>query len=211
MRDWDLEKSQVLEHPQFIQHEPRLDQARPIVKPHDPKLFKIDRLSGRQVAQQRPLECRADRPARRHQVALTQNLVNDPLLAGEGLEHDAEALGEAQFHKAWTDGQHRWMQPAIADAMMILSGVRSQIRVSQPEEQGDVEPRRGSAERTHGLSVREIEVLRLLATGKTNRSIADDLVLSERTVSHHVASILGKLGVSTRSAATAWAVKKGFI
>jgi DNA-binding NarL/FixJ family response regulator len=54
------------------------------------------------------------------------------------------------------------------------------------------------------LSQREIEVLRLVATGATNRAIAAQLVLSERTVDRHVSNIFTKLGVSTRSAATAY-------
>jgi DNA-binding CsgD family transcriptional regulator/tetratricopeptide (TPR) repeat protein len=56
-----------------------------------------------------------------------------------------------------------------------------------------------------GLSPRELEVLRLLATGKTNRMIADELMLAVRTVDRHVSNILTKLGVASRSAATAYA------
>ena len=56
-----------------------------------------------------------------------------------------------------------------------------------------------------GLSPRELEVLCLLATGKTNRMIADDLMLAVRTVDRHVSNILTKLGVASRSAATAYA------
>ena len=56
-----------------------------------------------------------------------------------------------------------------------------------------------------GLSPREVEVLRLVATGRTNVAIAADLVLSERTVDRHVSNILAKLGLPSRSAATAWA------
>jgi DNA-binding NarL/FixJ family response regulator len=58
---------------------------------------------------------------------------------------------------------------------------------------------------THGLSSRELEVLRHLADGKTNKSIATELVLSERTVERHVSNIFTKLGVSSRAAATAFA------
>ncbi|MFI6677849.1 LuxR C-terminal-related transcriptional regulator [Kribbella sp. NPDC050470] len=54
------------------------------------------------------------------------------------------------------------------------------------------------------LTQREIEVLRLVATGATNRAIAAQLVLSERTVDRHVSNIFIKLGVSSRSAATAY-------
>ena len=56
-----------------------------------------------------------------------------------------------------------------------------------------------------GLSPRELEVLCLLATGKTNRMIADELMLAVRTVDRHVSNILTKLGVASRSAATAYA------
>ena len=57
----------------------------------------------------------------------------------------------------------------------------------------------------HGLSARELEVLRLVARGSTNRAIAAELVLSERTVDRHVSNILAKLRVSGRAAATAYA------
>ena len=57
----------------------------------------------------------------------------------------------------------------------------------------------------HGLTERELEVLRHLAAGETNKAIAADLVLSERTVDRHVSNIFVKLGVSSRAAATAYA------
>jgi DNA-binding CsgD family transcriptional regulator len=61
------------------------------------------------------------------------------------------------------------------------------------------------------LTVREVEVLRLVAAGKTNRAIAGDLFLSEKTVARHVANIFGKLDVSTRSAATAYAYEHDLV
>ena len=61
---------------------------------------------------------------------------------------------------------------------------------------------------THGLSPRELEVLRLIASGWTNRAIAAELVLSERTVDRHVSNIYAKLGVSSRAAATAYAYER---
>jgi DNA-binding NarL/FixJ family response regulator len=56
-----------------------------------------------------------------------------------------------------------------------------------------------------GLTQRELEVLRLLARGNTNRVIAQELVVSEKTVASHVSHIFTKLDVTSRSAATAYA------
>ncbi|MGC4093715.1 MAG: LuxR C-terminal-related transcriptional regulator [Polyangiaceae bacterium] len=61
----------------------------------------------------------------------------------------------------------------------------------------------------HGLSPRELEVLRLVASGKTNKAIARGLHLSEKTVDRHVSNIFAKLGVATRAAATAFAYEHG--
>ena len=60
-----------------------------------------------------------------------------------------------------------------------------------------------------GLSRREVEVLRLVAAGKTNQAIATELFLSERTVERHVSNILTKLGVGSRTAAAAYAFERG--
>jgi len=57
----------------------------------------------------------------------------------------------------------------------------------------------------HGLTPRELEVLRLVAEGQSNRAIAEELVISGRTVERHVTNTFAKLGVSTRAAATAYA------
>jgi DNA-binding CsgD family transcriptional regulator/tetratricopeptide (TPR) repeat protein len=58
------------------------------------------------------------------------------------------------------------------------------------------------------LSDREAQVLRLLTTGKTNRAIAEELFISEKTVARHVSNIFDKLGVSTRTEAAAWAFQR---
>jgi ATP/maltotriose-dependent transcriptional regulator MalT len=62
-----------------------------------------------------------------------------------------------------------------------------------------------------GLTGRELEVLRLVASGKTNRTIADELVISEKTVARHMSNIFTKLGLSSRSAATAFAYEHDLI
>ncbi|HET7517229.1 MAG TPA: response regulator transcription factor, partial [Actinomycetes bacterium] len=65
--------------------------------------------------------------------------------------------------------------------------------------------RSGAAPNAQGLTERELQVLRLLATGTTNHAIANELVLSEKTVHRHVSNIFTKLDVSSRAAATAYA------
>lgn len=61
------------------------------------------------------------------------------------------------------------------------------------------------------LSERELEVLRLIAAGRTDREIAESLVLSTHTVHRHVANVRSKLGVPSRAAAAAWAADRGLI
>jgi DNA-binding NarL/FixJ family response regulator len=63
----------------------------------------------------------------------------------------------------------------------------------------------------HGLSDRELEVLRLVAAGKSNREIAAELVLSEHTVARHLQNIYGKLGLPSRAAATAFAFEHDIV
>jgi DNA-binding NarL/FixJ family response regulator len=64
---------------------------------------------------------------------------------------------------------------------------------------------------THRLTRRELEVLRLVAAGETNKAIAGRLRISERTIDRHVSNILTKLDLPTRTAATAWAYEHGMI
>lgn len=61
------------------------------------------------------------------------------------------------------------------------------------------------------LTTRELEVLRLVAGGKSNRAISLDLTISEKTVARHVANIFTKLDLSSRSAATAYAYDHGLV
>jgi NarL family two-component system response regulator LiaR len=66
-----------------------------------------------------------------------------------------------------------------------------------------------SRENENALTEREIEILQLVALGKTNQEIADDLVLSERTVRTHITNILAKLGLSNRTQAALYALREG--
>ena len=105
-----------------------------------------------------------------------------------------EELGADTFAAAWSDGRSMSWQAAMADVL------------ATPAEPDQVATRtvRGQAA-THGLTKRELEVLRLLAAGESNRAIGERLFISPTTVASHVANIFGKLGVDSRAKATAFA------
>ena len=84
------------------------------------------------------------------------------------------------------------MQPKIARRLM--QDIRSQENDTSPQP---------------ALTDREIEILQLIALGKTNQEIADQLVLSERTVRTHITNILAKLGLSYRTQAALYALRSG--
>jgi ATP/maltotriose-dependent transcriptional regulator MalT len=75
----------------------------------------------------------------------------------------------------------------------------------------DLERLQPSAAGAHGLSPRELEVLRLVAAGKSNREIAAALVISEHTVARHLQNIYAKLRVPSRAAATAFAFERDLV
>ncbi|MGH2530938.1 MAG: ATP-binding protein [Thermomicrobiales bacterium] len=96
---------------------------------------------------------------------------------------DARAvLGDDALAAAWAAGRALSLDEAVTEAEQIIS-----------------EPARGTT--SPGLTPREVEVLRLLAAGRADREIAAALFISHRTVHHHVANILAKLGVRTRAEA----------
>lgn len=61
------------------------------------------------------------------------------------------------------------------------------------------------------MTEREVEVIALVATGRTNRAIAERLGISEKTVARHLSNIFTKLGLSSRAAATAYAYEHGLV
>jgi DNA-binding CsgD family transcriptional regulator len=95
-------------------------------------------------------------------------------------------------------------------AAMELDAARSEFeRLGAGPDLGGVEQLARTSPRPApgGLTARELEVLALVAGGRSNRAIAAELVISERTVATHVSSILAKLGLPSRSAATAYAYR----
>ena len=104
------------------------------------------------------------------------------------------------------DGRRTRAAPLVRD-ITILAG-HARIALEDEATEGATsavhDPRRPL-----GLTAREAEVIRLLAIGRTNQEIADELFLSRKTASVHVSNILGKLGVSNRVQAAAVAQRVG--
>jgi DNA-binding CsgD family transcriptional regulator/tetratricopeptide (TPR) repeat protein len=93
--------------------------------------------------------------------------------------------------------------PAVRAAML-----RDRHRQGLPVPRG---PRPGSQANPSGLTARELEVLGLLADGLSNAEVAERLFLSQKTVGHHVSSVLHKLGEPSRSHAVAAALREGIL
>ena len=103
-------------------------------------------------------------------------------------------LGERAFTAAWAQGRAMTSQQAL-----VAQGHKPTPSPTPSPTPPRVYP--------VGLTAREVEVLRLLAGGLTDQQIADRLVLSPRTVHAHISSIYSKLAVTSRSAATRYAIE----
>jgi predicted ATPase/DNA-binding CsgD family transcriptional regulator/transcriptional regulator with XRE-family HTH domain len=109
-------------------------------------------------------------------------------------------LGEKTFAAAWAEG--RTMTP---EQVLVAQGPET-THQQIPAGSASTPPAKAS-NYPAGLTGREVEVLRLVAAGLTDVQIAEQLVISHRTVSTHLTSTYNKLGVSSRSAATRFAVE----
>jgi len=103
-------------------------------------------------------------------------------------------------------GKNRAADLTLAGAALDLSDAAVYAGQQIDAARRDPSPRARQT-RPGGLSRREIEVLRLIADGRTAGEIAMQLFISSRTAEHHVQNIYTKIGVSSRAAATRWAVK----
>lgn len=97
-----------------------------------------------------------------------------------------------------------------ADPELLLKGIRAVARGNTFVDAGAARPRT-AAGLVGDLSPREIDVLRQIAFGRTNRDAAAALFVSEETVKTHVARILGKLSLENRAQMVAYAVKHGLV
>ena len=112
-------------------------------------------------------------------------------------ESARNALGEAKFSTTFGIGAAHSPDSAIAEVLSTTGGA------------GESPPGGSSAVTGDSLTSREIDVLRLVVEGRSDRAIADALFISRRTASKHVAAILAKLGATTRTEAAARAVREG--
>ena len=113
-----------------------------------------------------------------------------------------ETLGQDQFEAVWSASQRRTPEQAIATARAVISAeLATTSSVSTP-----VAPPSSA-----GLSPRELDVLRLLIEGKSDREIGEALFIGTRTVQTHVANLFAKLGVNARAEAAAVAVRRGLV
>jgi len=126
-----------------------------------------------------------------------------------------ETLGEAAFASAWAEGFAMTLEDAMAEALALVQPGSGQHNprlsrfepASEPPVIAASSRPRSRRVGAPGLTRREQEVVALLARGLTNREIAAELTIGERTAESHVSRILAKLNLTRRAQLTAWAVQ----
>jgi predicted ATPase/DNA-binding CsgD family transcriptional regulator len=114
-------------------------------------------------------------------------------------------LGEPAFKEALAKGRTMSPAQALASPEPLAPQVPASLAQTAPGATRTVPTRHSSS--PAGLTAREVEVLRLVAQGLSDAQIAEQLVISPRTVNWHLTSIYSKLGVSSRAAATRYALE----
>jgi DNA-binding NarL/FixJ family response regulator len=99
----------------------------------------------------------------------------------------------------------------VNDAVFVGTGELPSGRYPDRSFMGDLVAVTHLALADAGLTPREVEVLRLLVAGRTDREIAEELFISRRTAQGHVANIFAKLGVNSRTAAATAALRAGLV
>jgi DNA-binding CsgD family transcriptional regulator/tetratricopeptide (TPR) repeat protein len=184
---------------------------RPLMARLEPKLaahrgrfhdFLIDRLLGEISLRQGRFAAAGERLAAAERLARQEDLWWELVRTLEAQAELARAKGHADAAQV--------ARTRLEEALTVVQ------RLGSPHHEQQLRQRLGLRESSPrafrlpaGLSVREVEVLRLVAAGRSNRAIADELSLSAKTVENHLTSAYGKLGVDNRAAATAFAIRHG--
>jgi HD-GYP domain-containing protein (c-di-GMP phosphodiesterase class II)/DNA-binding CsgD family transcriptional regulator len=136
-------------------------------------------------------------------------------LSGDGLTPAGRILAAADTYHAMTEPRpHRDALAAEEAAAELRSGVRQALfdgRAVEAVLSAAGHPVKRRREWPGGLTSREIEVLRLLVRGLSNKEIAEQLVISRKTAGSHVEHIYSKIGVSNRAQASLFAIKHGLM
>jgi predicted ATPase/class 3 adenylate cyclase/DNA-binding CsgD family transcriptional regulator len=135
---------------------------------------------------------------------LNPNLELDPLERADyerAVERVRAQLGEKAFAAAWADGRRMTPKQALAAQGPVT------MPTTTPAGPSPVPHAPKAPTSPDGLTTREVEVLRLVAQGLTDAQVAQQLVISPHTVNSHLKAIYGKIGVSSRHAATRYAIE----
>ena len=117
-------------------------------------------------------------------------------------------MSNAAAVEAWQHGRTLTLDEAVEAALQLLHSLGEMDANGPPGNRGRTATT-GQVARPSGLSRRELEVLRLLAGGKTSKQIAAELVTSVHTVNNQIASIYAKIGATGKTDAVAFAIRTG--
>jgi non-specific serine/threonine protein kinase len=126
----------------------------------------------------------------------------DPAGSGAAVNAARALVGGEVFTASWVSGRMMSLEQAISKALALEIPPPSEpARAEESRDRTTVSPR--------GLTRREVDVLRLIAAGRTNNDIAAELVVSLSTIERHITHLYGKIGARGRADATAYALKHG--
>jgi DNA-binding CsgD family transcriptional regulator len=162
----------------------------------------FSRLAGPDAAAWTDAVAAADGSGDRYAAAYARWRLAEALLAGR----EGRARAADELRRAHDEAARLGARPLAAEIEALATRARVELEVAAPELLPEARP--GSE---LGLSERELEVLALVAHGRTNRQIAEELFITEKTAGHHVSNILSKLAVANRLEAASIAHRAGLV